>query len=213
MPEVIRPDGGVVTYEVNGSGEPVLLLAPTGTSSSMAGWDSYFVDPRSLADEFTVVSMDQRFAGAGRAPLKPFSHEEAIADQLSVLDALGLQDAFVIGADLAGSSALKLACDAPAKTRAVVLIEPMGLIGVACGALLGQLAQSISEIAFAYHVYPLRFQLKRPVFMVLITAIGGVAMQVVTMPSLPQEIAFRIGVLGAVADLLWIVTFRSNVRA
>ena len=127
MQEVIRPDGSVVTYAVQGSGDPVLLLAPGGISSAAAQWGGYIVDPRVLADDFTVISMDQRHAGTGRAPLAPFSHEEVFADQLAVLDALGVQNAAVIGADFYCASALKFACDAPARTRATVLIEPMGL--------------------------------------------------------------------------------------
>ena len=127
MHEVIRPDGSVVTYEVTGSGDPVLLLAPRGISSAANQWFGYFLDPRVLADEFTVIAMDQRHAGNGRAPLTPFSHEEVFGDQLAVLDALGVQKAAVIGADLYCASALKFACDAPARTRATILIEPMGL--------------------------------------------------------------------------------------
>ena len=94
-----------------------------------------------------------------------------------------------------------------------LLIEPLGLIGVACGALLGQLAQSISEIAFAYYVYPLRFQLKRPIAMLLVTGIGGVTMQAITLPSLPQQVALRAGVVLVVGALLWVVTFGFSATA
>jgi O-antigen/teichoic acid export membrane protein len=91
-----------------------------------------------------------------------------------------------------------------------ILIEPLGLIGVACGALLRQLAHSASEIAFSYRVYPLRFELKRPLAMLVITAIGGATIQLVVMPDLQQEIALRVVVLAAVAGLLWLVTFRAG---
>ena len=127
MQEVLRPDGSVVTYEVKGTGNPVLLLAPRGISSAATEWARYFVDPQFLADEFMVITMDQRHAGAGRAPLAPFSHEQVFGDQLAVLDALNIQSSAVIGADFYCASALKFACDAPARTGATVLIEPMGL--------------------------------------------------------------------------------------
>jgi len=126
MQELIRPDGSVVTYKVTGSGRPVLLLAPRGISSAAAEWGEYFIDPRALANEFTVITMDQRHAGAGRSPLAPFSHEEVFSDQLAVLDVLGIASTAVIGADFYCASALKLACDAPARTHAALLIEPMG---------------------------------------------------------------------------------------
>lgn len=127
MQELIRPDGSTINYEVLGSGEPVLLLAPRGISSSAAEWDNYFIDPRVLADNFTVITMDQRHAGASRAPLAPFSHNDVFADQIAVLNVLGIQSASVIAADFYCASALKFACEAPARTRSTVLIEPMGL--------------------------------------------------------------------------------------
>lgn len=127
MQELIRPDGSVIAYEVIGSGDPVLLLAPRSISSTADQWGEYFLDPRLLADEFTVITMDQRYAGASRAALSPFSHDDAFGDQLAVLDVLGIDSASVIGADLYCASALKLACEAPARTHASILIEPMGL--------------------------------------------------------------------------------------
>lgn len=127
MQALIRPDGSVVTYEVTGTGDPVLLLAPRGISSAAAQWRDYFIDPRVLADEFTVITMDQRHAGEGQSPLAPFSHEAVFADQLAVLDTLNFRNVAVIGADYYCASALKFACDAPARTRAIILVEPMGL--------------------------------------------------------------------------------------
>ncbi|MBV1876789.1 MAG: alpha/beta hydrolase [Pseudomonadales bacterium] len=127
MQEVIRPDGSVIPYEITGSGDPVLLLAPGGISSAAQQWSQYFIDPRTLADEFSVITMDQRHAGAGRTALAPFSHAEVFDDQNTVLEALGIKTAAVIGADFYCASAIKFACDAPARTRAVVLIEPMAV--------------------------------------------------------------------------------------
>tara|TARA_B110000444_G_C18737546_1_gene546386 strand:+ start:349 stop:1116 length:768 start_codon:yes stop_codon:yes gene_type:complete len=103
------------------------MLAPGGISSAESEWDEYFVDPRVLANNFTVITMDQRHAGASRAPLTPFSHDDVFADQVAVLNVLGIQSASIIAADFYCASALKFACDAPARTRSTILIEPMGL--------------------------------------------------------------------------------------
>jgi hypothetical protein len=62
-------------------------------------------------------------------------------------------------------------------------------------------------------VYPLRFQLKRPIAMLLVTGTGGVIMQAVTLPSLPQQVALRVGVMAVVAGLLWVVTFGFSAKA
>lgn len=130
MPEVTRPDGAILHYEVAGDGFPVLAIAPGGVSSEIERWAGYLMDPMTaLQDRFMVIGMDQRFAGRSVAPMSPFSYEETLGDQLAVLDALGVQRAHVIGADFGAAQALRLAYQAPARTASVVLIEPVGLDG------------------------------------------------------------------------------------
>ena len=38
MPEITRPDGATIHYEVVGRGYPLLLIAPGGVSSQVAFW-------------------------------------------------------------------------------------------------------------------------------------------------------------------------------
>jgi len=128
MPEVTRPDGAVIHYQIEGNGYPVLALAPGGVGSAIAQWRGYLIDPlRQLADAFTVIAMDQRFAGASRAPLTPFSYHQMLDDQIAVLDAAGIDRAHVIGADFGAAHALRLAYDAPARVTSATLIEPVGI--------------------------------------------------------------------------------------
>ena len=71
--------------------------------------------------------MDQRHAGESRAPLDPFSYEQALGDQLAVLNELDIPRAHVIGARIGSTYALKLLDEAPARVGSAVLVEPVGL--------------------------------------------------------------------------------------
>src|SRR5215207_6375598 len=85
MPEIARPDGATIHFEVYGSGFPLLLIAPGGVSSEIRSWwERSPVNPiKELADEFMVIGMDQRHAGGSPAPAAAFSYDLAVADQLA----------------------------------------------------------------------------------------------------------------------------------
>lgn len=128
MPELIRPDGAVIHYEVFGSGYPFLLLAPGGVNSQIDFWEHSAVNPiTEFSDDFMVIGMDQRYAGKSLAPLTPFSYEQALGDQLAVLDELGVASAHVMGGCIGCAYALNLLDQAPARISAAVLQDPVGL--------------------------------------------------------------------------------------
>ncbi|OIK05988.1 alpha/beta fold hydrolase [Streptomyces monashensis] len=128
MPEIERPDGARLHYEVHGEGFPVLLLAPGGADSRADLWDSNFYNPvTELARHFRVIAMDQRYAGPSTAPAEPFSYERGAADQLAVLDELGVEQAHVVAAGSGTAQAWRLAHDAPGRVRSIVAQEPVGV--------------------------------------------------------------------------------------
>ncbi len=128
MPELIRPDGAIIHYQIHGTGEPLLALAPGPVGGGIEDWQHARIDPiGQLADAFRVIAVDVRHAGASRAPLAPFSWEQALGDHLAVLDAAGIARAHIVAEDVGASAALRLAYEAPARVRSAVLIEPPGL--------------------------------------------------------------------------------------
>ena len=130
MPEVLRPDGAKLYYEVAGKGDPLLALAPGGVSSGLSRWaHSPLGSLSALRERCTVVAMDQRHTGLSRSSIAPFSYDDALGDQLAVLDAAGVQQANVLGVGIGAAYALKLAYDAPARVNAVALVWPIGLDG------------------------------------------------------------------------------------
>lgn len=120
-----------VYYEEHGSGFPLLLFAPGGMHSRAAFWgerpEAWF-DPRvELSNEFRVIAMDQRNAGASRAPVSPRDGWHTyVADALALLDHLGVGELAVMGGCIGVSFALGLCAAVPGRVRAAVLQNPIG---------------------------------------------------------------------------------------
>lgn len=128
MPTISRPDGTTIHYEVTGRGFPLLVIAPGGVSSQLEFWERSPINPLTeFAREFMVIGMDQRHAGRSHAPAVPFSYDQAIGDQLAVLDAVGARQAHVMGGCIGCAHAWRLIHDAPERISAAVCQDPVGL--------------------------------------------------------------------------------------
>ena len=117
-------------YEVVGDGPPVLALAPGGLRNSrIEAWDVAPWNPiEALRDRFTVVGMDQRNTGTSFAPLTAeTSWSDYAADQLAVMDHLGIERFAVMGMCIGGAFILELIEQAPERIAAGVLFQPIGL--------------------------------------------------------------------------------------
>jgi pimeloyl-ACP methyl ester carboxylesterase len=128
MPEIQRPDGATIRYEVSGTGYPLLLIAPGGVSSQVEFWQRSTINPiERFAGSFQVIAMDQRHAGRSLAPMRPFSYDVCNADQLAVLDHLGIQSAHVMGGCIGCAHIFRLISNAPGRITAAVCQDPVGL--------------------------------------------------------------------------------------
>ncbi|MGH9287790.1 MAG: alpha/beta fold hydrolase, partial [Acidimicrobiales bacterium] len=121
--DVVERNGVKVAYEVVGAGEPGLLLIPAAPISHARSWKGLVPF---LSRHFTVVTVDPRGNGpsdrpAGRAAYGP---AEMLADQLAVLDAVGLTRAVVVAHCHAVPWALRLAADHADRVSGVVAIAP-----------------------------------------------------------------------------------------
>ena len=125
-----------ISYEVHGSGHPLLLLAPGGMRSAWILWTPLpgrptppWINPlEDLSDRFEVIAMDQRNAGSSIAPI---SSEDGwrvyLEDQLALMDHLGRRRFHVMGGCIGSSFALGLCQTAPDRVTAAVLQNPIGL--------------------------------------------------------------------------------------
>jgi pimeloyl-ACP methyl ester carboxylesterase len=106
----------VLSHQVDGSGEPLLLL--NGGMMSFSAWDE-FVPP--LAGRYRVVRCD--FRGQLRSPGTPPpgfpGHAE---DLLRLLDHLDLAKCHVVGTSYGAFAALHLAALAPARVASLVVM-------------------------------------------------------------------------------------------
>lgn len=137
MPTLER-DEATIHYEVHGEGYPLMLFAPGGMHSVAQMWHEAphapgnpmpWIDPRAvLADQFTVIAMDQRNAGSSRAPIRVgdgwHSYTE---DHIALLDTLGLDRTHVMGGCIGSSYGLSMCQAAPDRITAAVLQNPIGL--------------------------------------------------------------------------------------
>src|SRR5918911_2702345 len=126
---VFERDGASIYYEEHGSGFPLLLLAPGGLNSSIAFWGRMPLKPLDeFANEFRIIAMDQRNADRSRGPLDtrdPWGMYAA--DQLGLLDHLGIDRALMAGCCIGCSFIFKLVQVAPERVVAGVLMQPIGV--------------------------------------------------------------------------------------
>ncbi|HZZ46970.1 MAG TPA: alpha/beta hydrolase [Pseudonocardia sp.] len=128
---VLRTDDAELHYEVHGSGFPVLALAPGGMRSAGDYWSKVPWNPvAQLADRFTVITMDQRNAGASRAPITGAEGWATYAaDQLAVLDELGVDRCHLVGMCIGGPFILALLRARPERFERAVILQSIGLDG------------------------------------------------------------------------------------
>lgn len=128
MAEITRPDGARIYYEVRGSGFPLFLFAPGGINSQVTFWERSAINPFDFADEFMVIGMDQRNAERSPGPLRAPTWAEHVADQLAVLDAVGVGRTLLWGGCIGVAFVMRFIEEAPGRVAAGVGHDPVGLV-------------------------------------------------------------------------------------
>jgi 2-hydroxymuconate-semialdehyde hydrolase len=112
-------DGVEIAFRRVGSGKPVLLLHGIPTSSRV--WDSVGAD---LAVDCRVIAPD--LLGYGESD-KPADRDVSMSAQAllvpKLLDALGVDRVILVGHDLGGAVAQRMAVEAPERVAGLVLID------------------------------------------------------------------------------------------
>lgn len=109
-------EGVRLAYDVEGAGEPLLLIQ--GLGYGRHGWGPA---PGLLASTFRVVVFDSRGFGDSDKPQGPYTTAQLAQDALAVLDAAGIDEAHVIGISLGGMVAQELVLAQPDRVRSLVL--------------------------------------------------------------------------------------------
>lgn len=119
MPMLTRPCGDI-SYQVTGSGQPVLLSHGYGATSAMFG-----PNLAALSARHRVVTWDLRGHGASQSPSDPacYAAENAIADMAAILDELGIHRAVLGGHSLGGYLSLAFTLAFPDRVAGLILID------------------------------------------------------------------------------------------
>ncbi len=118
MPQVTRPDGTRIHYDVSGrrDGTPVLMIQGLGADSR--GWA---LQRARFGRAHRVVTVDNRGVGRSDVPAGPYSLLEMADDALACLDDAGVSAAHVMGASMGGVLAQFIGVLHPERTRSLVL--------------------------------------------------------------------------------------------
>lgn len=117
-----------IHYDIEGDGYPVLLIAPGGMRSANELWNGMPWNPRTLADTYRVIGMDQRNAGRSSAPVSADDGWHTYtADQLALLDHLAVDRCHVVGMCIGGPYIAALLKAAPERFASAVMLQPVGI--------------------------------------------------------------------------------------
>ncbi len=122
----IEIEGIEFHYKIRGRGEPAIVLLH-GFVSSVFTWREV-MEP--LSEYGTVIAFDRPGFGLTERPLpdqwegeNPYRAEAHAEQTIALIEALGFQDAVLIGNSAGGSVALDAACRYPEAVRALVLVD------------------------------------------------------------------------------------------
>jgi len=107
----------VLDCERSGTGPPLLLIM--GMSGTALHWGEPFLGP--LRRDFEVIVYDHRGVGASTRLEGPLTIAQLAEDAAGLLEALGIEEAHVMGISMGGMVAQELALAQPDRVRTLVL--------------------------------------------------------------------------------------------
>jgi pimeloyl-ACP methyl ester carboxylesterase len=114
----VQANGAAFHVAVAGTGAPLLLLH---------GWPEFWLtwEPvmTRLSDRFTLYAPDLRGFGDSDKPGAPHGPDAHAADMLALIDALGLEQAGIVGHDVGGGLMQPLARAAPSRIKGLFFFD------------------------------------------------------------------------------------------
>jgi pimeloyl-ACP methyl ester carboxylesterase len=114
----VHVNGIDMYYEEQGAGKPLVLLHAFGACGRM--WQP-FTDQ--LAKHHRLIIIDARGHGHSTNPGNTFTHRQAAADVLALLDSLGIEQFAAMGASSGGMTLLHIATRQPKRVESMVLVS------------------------------------------------------------------------------------------
>jgi pimeloyl-ACP methyl ester carboxylesterase len=113
---IVNANGVELWAEQEGEGEDVLFIS--GLADEGACWVDQVAG---LRDRYRVTTFDNRGVGRSATPDGEFTIPDFAADTAALMDALGLEQAHVVGSSMGGAIAQELALAHPGRVRSLVL--------------------------------------------------------------------------------------------
>ena len=125
MPIASLPTGIDMYYEVEGSGDPLVLIM--GTNADHTTWAAQV---ESYRDSYQVITYDARGTGQSThpEPLEDYSMKILADDAAALLDEIGVSSAHVSGLSLGSATAQELAINHPGKVETLQLHCTWGVL-------------------------------------------------------------------------------------
>ncbi|HUE56855.1 MAG TPA: alpha/beta hydrolase, partial [Candidatus Udaeobacter sp.] len=133
-------NGVQLYFEINGSGEPLVLLH--GFSGSSQDW---MASTTEWGDQFQLIVPDLRGHGRSNILSKPFRHEEAATDMLALLDHLGIGSCKGLGVSAGGNVLLHMATKEPERVKAMVLVSATPYFPPQARTVMSQYADNLTD--------------------------------------------------------------------
>jgi proline-specific peptidase len=105
-----------IYYEVHGKGEPLVLLPPYTSHSIVWARQVPF-----FAQNYQVISVDNRGAGRSDKPDPPYTIEMMTEDLATTLETIGVKKAHLFGISMGGAIAQQFALIYPEKVMSLIL--------------------------------------------------------------------------------------------
>jgi 3-oxoadipate enol-lactonase len=137
----VTVDGIPLEYEVQGTGESVLLIHGVLIADAFGP----LVAEPALSNGYRFVRYHRPgYLGSGRTS-RPASIARLAADCQELMEALGIERAHVVGHSYGGAIALQLALDAPDRVHSLALLEPALMVGANAQGYRDALAQNQAQ--------------------------------------------------------------------
>jgi pimeloyl-ACP methyl ester carboxylesterase len=117
--ESVTVNGIEMFYEIEGTGDPLLLLH--GGTGSHEDW--VYAGRDEFLKHYTLILPDARGHGRSTNPHRTITHRQCALDMLSLLDHLGIQRCRAIGISMGGNILLHMATLQPERIAALVVVS------------------------------------------------------------------------------------------
>lgn len=106
-----------VFYKITGEGYPFVLIR--GLSSSLDSWPEYCIEQ--FSKSFKTVLFDNRGAGKTSIPEGKYSSKLMASDTIGLMDALNIEQAYLLGYSMGGCIAQEIALNQPKRVSKLIL--------------------------------------------------------------------------------------------